>query len=105
MRSLPAVWSMATAPATAIGRVLETRPMVFVGVLSYSLYLWQQPFLNPHNAGWVAAWPINIVLAAGAALVSYYVIESPFLRLKDRASSPTIRTTVKVSSPTAAESV
>ena len=29
-----------------IGRVLNAAPLVFVGWLSYSLYLWQQPFLN-----------------------------------------------------------
>ena len=29
-----------------VGRILNSRPFVFVGVLSYSLYLWQQPFLR-----------------------------------------------------------
>jgi peptidoglycan/LPS O-acetylase OafA/YrhL len=82
------VWSVATtATATRIGRLLETRPMVFVGVLSYSLYLWQQLFLNPHNTHWIAAWPANVVLAIGVALISYFMIESPFLRLKDRSTS------------------
>src|SRR5256885_3827551 len=32
--------------SSAVGRLLNLRPMAFVGVLSYSLYLWQQPFLN-----------------------------------------------------------
>src|SRR5262249_27756331 len=30
-------------PTTPSGRLLNARPIVFVGVLSYSLYLWQQP--------------------------------------------------------------
>jgi peptidoglycan/LPS O-acetylase OafA/YrhL len=99
------VWNMATAPDTTLGRILETRPIVFIGVLSYSLYLWQQLFLNPHNVSWVAAWPINIVLAAGAALVSYYLIESPFLRIKDRSATKAVHAAAKALSSPAIETV
>jgi peptidoglycan/LPS O-acetylase OafA/YrhL len=81
------IWTVAINPATALGRVLVTRPAVLVGVLAYSLYLWQEIFLSraPH---WWTAWPQNIVLAVLAAVASYYVVESPFLRIKDRASRP-----------------
>jgi len=58
--------------------------VVWVGVLSYSLYLWQQPFLNPMTSAWYTAFPVNVALACGAALISYYVIERPALRLRDR---------------------
>jgi peptidoglycan/LPS O-acetylase OafA/YrhL len=78
------IWSAASWPATHLGRILEARPLVFIGVLSYSLYLWQQLFLNPHSTHWTARWPTNIVLALLAAVASYYVVESPFLRIKDR---------------------
>jgi peptidoglycan/LPS O-acetylase OafA/YrhL len=64
--------------------------MVFVGVLSYSLYLWQQPFLNRHlGTSWMAAFPVNIILAGVMALASYYLVEQPFLRLRARRSQPT----------------
>jgi len=39
-RSLPRL------PDDRVGRLLETRPLAGLGVLSYSLYLWQEPFLN-----------------------------------------------------------
>jgi peptidoglycan/LPS O-acetylase OafA/YrhL len=78
------IWSAASAPTTRIGRVLETRPLVWIGVLSYSLYLWQQLFLTPHSTHWTASFPLNVAFAGGAAVVSYYVVESPFLRIKDR---------------------
>jgi peptidoglycan/LPS O-acetylase OafA/YrhL len=34
-------------PNDAAGRLLNVAPLAWIGVLSYSLYLWQQPFLNP----------------------------------------------------------
>ena len=71
-------------PQDLPGRFLNARPVVFVGVLSYSLYLWQQPFLNRHSSHAMAAFPLNIVFAFGAALASYYLIERPALRLRAR---------------------
>ena len=81
------IWTVATAPATLLGRILSAKPVVFVGVLAYSLYLWQQLFLNRHPHWWTA-WPQSIVLALLAAVASYYVVESPLLRIKDRGSKP-----------------
>jgi peptidoglycan/LPS O-acetylase OafA/YrhL len=65
-----------------LGRVLNWRPIVYVGVLSYSIYLWQNAFLNPEWGAWPAKLPINILLAFGIAAVSYHLVEKPFLRLK-----------------------
>lgn len=59
-------------------RVLQFKPLVFIGLISYSLYLWQQPFLYP-------GWDVSIWLKAGLAftfaVLSYYLIERPFLKL------------------------
>jgi peptidoglycan/LPS O-acetylase OafA/YrhL len=71
-------------PETLWGRFLNTRPMMFVGVLSYSLYLWQQPFVNRHSSSWISAFPVSIALSFVVALASYYFIEQPFLRLRAR---------------------
>jgi peptidoglycan/LPS O-acetylase OafA/YrhL len=64
-------------PGTVVGRFLNLAPMIWLGLLSYSLYLWQQVF----------AWsPFPTYLKAlfilGSATLSYYVVERPFQRLR-----------------------
>lgn len=71
-------------PSNGFGRILNAKPLVAMGTLSYSLYLWQQPFLNFQSQHWVAGFPQNLLLAWGAAYLSYHCIEQPFLKLKDR---------------------
>lgn len=65
-----------------VGRVLNAAPLVFVGWISYSLYLWQQPFLNRGSSALVAQFPLNIALTVVAALASYYAVERPSLQLR-----------------------
>jgi peptidoglycan/LPS O-acetylase OafA/YrhL len=67
-----------------MGRVLNWKPVVFVGVLSYSLYIWQQPFLNRNSASWMTAFPQNLLFAFAGALGSYFLLERPLLRLRHR---------------------
>ena len=58
--------------------------MVFLGVLSYSLYLWQSPFFDHRSGAWIHAFPQNLMFAFLAALASYFLVERPFLRLRRR---------------------
>lgn len=74
-------------PDGRVGGLLNARPIVFVGVISYSIYLWQQPFLNAHAAAVATTFPINIALVAIASLASYYCVERPFLRFRRRIES------------------
>jgi peptidoglycan/LPS O-acetylase OafA/YrhL len=67
-----------------VGKWLNTRWIVFVGVLSYSLYLWQQVFLNRAATTIITTFPLNLVLTILAALASYYLIEAPALRWRQR---------------------
>lgn len=78
------VWACANARGSIASRILEWRPLVGLGILSYSLYLWQQPFLNPGKHSMPCRFPLNVLLALGAALASHFLIERPFLALKDR---------------------
>jgi len=76
-------------PATVGGRILNSRAFVFLGALSYSLYLWQEPFLNPMDVEpsygtAVTSFPQNLLFAFAAALLSYYLVEQPMLKLKPR---------------------
>ncbi len=63
---------------------LNGRVVVWIGVLSYSLYLWQEPFLNRAETSWWTAFPQNLLLAMIAASLSHYLVERPFLRMRDR---------------------
>lgn len=75
-------WSMRNADSR-IGRMLELRPVVFLGIISYSLYLWQQPFFDYRdNVGGSAA--VRLACSVSAALASYYIIEKPCMRLRHR---------------------
>lgn len=66
------------------GRALNWAPVVFLGTLSYSLYLWQQLFLNRRSTGWAEHFPQNVFFALSAAVTCHYCIEKPFLKLRDR---------------------
>lgn len=66
--------------------VLNHPAVVWVGTLSYSLYLWQEPFLDRQSRAWYAAFPLNLILAFVLAALSYYAVERPFLRLRERFS-------------------
>jgi peptidoglycan/LPS O-acetylase OafA/YrhL len=59
-------------------RMLNARPFVFIGAVSYSWYIWQQPFFTMSWLGF----PLNVLASFGAAVVSYYLIEFPIARRK-----------------------
>jgi peptidoglycan/LPS O-acetylase OafA/YrhL len=73
---------VARNPAARITRVLQTPLLRHVGVLSYSLYLWQQLFLTSKNTGFLGAFPLNLGACFVAAELSHWCIERPFLRLR-----------------------
>jgi len=64
-------------------KFLNTKVMDYIGVLSYSIYLWQQLFTFRSHS-FISIFPISLLLIIGMALFSYYVIEKPFLKLKTR---------------------
>jgi len=63
-------------------RFLASRAVVAIGVGSYSLYLWQEIFLNPRRGEWWNAFPQNLALTATCAALSYHLVEKPFLQLR-----------------------
>jgi peptidoglycan/LPS O-acetylase OafA/YrhL len=78
------VWLAVARPSSRAGRVLNARPVVWVGLLSYSLYVWQQPFSDPRGQAWWQGVPAGLGLAVGCAVLSRYLVERPFLVVKDR---------------------
>ena len=67
-----------------LARALDWRPLALVGVASYSLYLWHLPIIEALTPGAVL---VSVPLSLLAALVSYRLVEAPFLRLRRRWSS------------------
>jgi peptidoglycan/LPS O-acetylase OafA/YrhL/glycosyltransferase involved in cell wall biosynthesis len=71
---------------------LNWRWVRYLGVISYSIYLYQQIVIDPVK-GAFRAYPLAVRMAAAVAAViliasaSYYLIELPLLRLKDRAAT------------------
>ncbi|MDY3558316.1 acyltransferase [Gemmata sp. JC673] len=68
------------------GRLLSCRPLVFLGKISYGVYLWQGLFVG-HATGIFAqirVLPWNLTATFAVALLSYYLLERPLLRYKDR---------------------
>ena len=77
---------------TLIGRCLSIRPLVFVGLISYSLYLWHWPvvvFAQYYSV--IALTPAAILLVLCVSLflavVSWRYVETPFRR-KQLAAEP-----------------
>jgi peptidoglycan/LPS O-acetylase OafA/YrhL len=64
--------------------ILNVRPVVWLGQISYSLYLWQQLFVyGTHGRPWYF-----VFFALALASASYYLVEQPMLRVRERRAEP-----------------
>ncbi len=68
-------------PESAAGRLLNTRVLRRLGVISYAVYLWQQMLTRPI---FMRFFPWNLLAILGCAELSYWLIERPSFRLRDR---------------------
>jgi peptidoglycan/LPS O-acetylase OafA/YrhL len=80
--------AMALQPSPLYG-LLAIAPVIFLGRISYSLYLWHLPVFDvvAHNTkSWspVPRTAVGWSIALGAATASYLFVERPALRLKGR---------------------
>ena len=91
------IWSNQTGDAaarlTTVGQFLSFRPVVFIGLISYSLYLWHWPlvaFTNYWSLGpspWAWRWCL-VLTSLLLAVVSWKYVETPF---RKRVICPTRR--------------
>ncbi len=70
-------------PPTPLARLLSLGPLVWLGKISYSIYLWHYPLLvlmNPRNFTGEVPWYLylgQMVVVIAVAAFSYYAIENP----------------------------
>jgi peptidoglycan/LPS O-acetylase OafA/YrhL len=78
-----AIWSTANYPARfpRIAKILDSTPLTALGALSYSLYLWQQIATRMLPYPDAVSYATRLQVLASLALVSYYCVERPMLRL------------------------
>lgn len=72
-----------TAPQTLAGRFLALKPMVAIGLISFSAYLWHQPlfaFARITTIGPPSAWLMALLaaLSLGLAALTWRFVEQPF---------------------------
>jgi peptidoglycan/LPS O-acetylase OafA/YrhL len=81
------VIAAAVHPASDVGRLIGCRPLRYIGVRSYSLYLWHYPIfcitrprVDFENFLHLRGWPVfalRTALSFGAAELSYRFVETP----------------------------
>ena len=89
---MPAVF--AATRRGAIRRFLTARVMVWLGLISYGIYLWHEAWLTIYlrergfafggNERLLEFLGVTLALTIPTAALSYYFIERPALRLKTR---------------------
>ena len=81
------LYRLMVSEKTPLHKLLEYQPLVWIGRLSYGLYLWHFPIFEKAG-GWrslgVMAIPVAFALTFSVATLSFYFVETPFLRLKSR---------------------
>jgi peptidoglycan/LPS O-acetylase OafA/YrhL len=81
------VGAAVVAAQSRVGRALNARAVVHLGVISYSLYLWQQMFvLDPFGVFRIV--PLGVLAALAAAELSWRLVERPFFGVRARLHPP-----------------
>ena len=90
-----AVMLLMAGPQAVVNRALLAHPaLVFVGLISYSLYLWHWPLLSFAHILGLSSDPtaLAIILAAslGLAVATYFLIERPIRRVGAPMATPAL---------------
>ena len=91
-------------PTSALSRVLDLAPVRYVGRISYGMYLYQQILSSPvhhltEGLPYVVQLSFMYALTVLFATLSFFVVERPFLRWKERFSVPKARSVEREGDP------
>lgn len=79
---------------SVVGKILNSPPIVYVGNISYSLYLWQQLFFKT-ELGFAEDTGLALLIAFSVSAASFALVEKPFLQIR---YSLTTRRTERIAS-------
>ena len=83
-----------------ISRLLSFRPLVFIGTISYGVYLWHLPLMHilvvtwpadPHSLTGLVRFAVFFFGTLAVATLTYFLYERHFLRMKKLSLSPAMR--------------
>lgn len=73
-----------------IYKFLNIKLLSWIGILSYSIYIWQQMFLSNDSRFPLDRYPLNLLFVIVIPILSYYCYEQYFLKLKVKFSAAAI---------------
>lgn len=86
LASAGVILSVISTQHSAIYNFLTSRPIVYIGAISYSIYLWHYPLalLIRDDVGSLSAFAVVSMVSVGLAAVSYEFIEKPLKLMRRR---------------------
>lgn len=81
------IYGIFIIPNSIYYNILRNKYLVWIGMVSYGLYLWHYPiyrWIMIYYYKWTTILPLGLIITFLITTISYYAIEKPFLKLKNK---------------------